>query len=154
MALALWMPAKQRFTDAAIHRYGDFQRPVGQAWRALETLPDGSRIAWFGPAAYQYYAVFGRRLQFVPRPVEFDGSPYQPLHEAWRRDHFSWWSDAETSNLSPLVANLIASQVNYVLVTKWNLDAWPPQQHVLATSDQAQAVYDDGYSTIWKVTLR
>jgi hypothetical protein len=49
------------------------------------------------------------------------------------------------------VTNLIANNINYVLVTKESLDRWPPQQHILATSGRAQPVYDDGYSTIWKM---
>jgi hypothetical protein len=151
IALVLWMPVKQRLTDAVIHRYDDTPGPIREAWRALETLPDGSRISWFGSGAYQYYPTFGRRLQLIPSPVEDDGSPYRPLHRRWRTDQPSWWADAPPRDLSPLVTNLIANNINYVLVTKESLDRWPPQQHILATSGRAQPVYDDGYSTIWKM---
>ena len=83
VGLALWAPHKHKLTDERIHGYGSKQRPIGRGWKALEGLPSGASIAWFGPGAYQYYPLFGRNYHLVPRPVAADGSPRMTEYKRW-----------------------------------------------------------------------
>jgi len=156
--LAVWAPYKQRATDQNIYGYTIKDQPVGAAWRELNTRSDiseGARIAAFGITGplFWYYPTFGRKLELVPTFVEADGSPSLRLHERWEREKKSLW-ETEDLDLSQLVTHLEANAVDYVLVSKMGGDVWPPQQAVLASSERAQAIYEDGYSTIWKLTAR
>ena len=152
-ALAVSGPLLEGRQRVSMYDTGGAKRPVGQGWRAVERLPDGASIAWFGPTAYQYYPLYGRRLQFSPCPVNADGSAYEHLHERWLRhaDGFRWWGGEREPELDDLLENLRRSGAEYVFVTKWQGDHWPPQQAVLAGSGQAHCEYDDGYSAIWRL---
>jgi hypothetical protein len=154
--LAAWAPHKQRLTDASLYAYGPERGPIGDVWRSLEDLPAGARIAWFGSEAYQYYATFGRHAQLTPSHVGQDGRPGLALHERWREDPATarWWATwgRPLPDMSALVENLHAADIGYVLDTKWASGAWPAQHKVLSESADARAVYDDGYSVVWKVT--
>ncbi len=152
-AIALIAPRIQRMNDSRIYAYGGAQRPVGAAWRAADALPSGSRVAWFGPAAYQYYPLMGRRLQLSPCAVTEEGHPLEPLHVTWLRNPrgFQWWAEPGKPDLSRVVENLAAAGVDYVLVTKWDEDAWPPQRAALSASGRASMVYEDGYSELWRL---
>lgn len=154
IGLALCRSHQKQLTDGRIYNYGDEVRPIGAGWAALEMLPKGSRVSWFGPTAYQYYPIFGRWLQLVPRRVNADGSSYEHLHLRWLRDPKSttWWAKRKVGDLSKLTENLLENKIDYVFVTKWNSDEWPVQQNILAESGKAKRIYDDGYSAIWQVS--
>ncbi len=157
VALAALAPLKQRLNDRWLHTWGDGSRPIGDGWRAVNALPEGSRIAFFGPVAYQYYPLFGRQLQLEPYAPAADGSPYPRLADLWRKDPENtvwWWGQPRPTSCDRLVENLLANGVDFVFVTQWDRHDWPPQQQALATSGQADAVYDDGYSVIWKLKER
>jgi hypothetical protein len=152
LLIALLAPYKQRLTDFGIYAYGSPQHPIGRAWQAIDRLPTGSRVAWLGRSAYQYYPIFGRSLQLTPIAINSDGSSQQPMHEVFRRKHIQWWGDDQDGgDLSNLVPNLVSNDVAYVLISKWDQDKWPPEQEFLANSGQAESIYDDGYSAIWKI---
>jgi len=149
--LAIVAPYKQRLTDLGFHATGDAQHPIGDAWRALEGLPAGARIAWYGPATWTYYPMFGRRLHLNPTAVH-DGVPYRPVHELFREHSYRWWYRREEApDPGGLLSSLIAARVSYVFVTKWDADDWPPEQEALEKSGRARAIYDDGYSVIWAI---
>jgi hypothetical protein len=159
LLIALWAPYKQRLTDAKIYNYREpadgTLHPFTRAWQALEAVPKGSRVSWFGSGSYQYYPVFGRKLHLIPTQVNADGSHYQPMHELFRHKPFQWWgSDGEKSeqDLSRLLPNLVAIGVDYLLVTKRNQDEGVRLQAALANSGQAQPIYEDGYSVIWRIS--
>lgn len=153
VGLLLLAPHKQRRTDEDIHEYGSSSEPIGAAWQALEALPAGSRVAWLGGHSHPYYPLFGRRLQFRPIALDRDGTPAVPLHVRWERDPegTAWWEEDEEPPLGGLVANLLATDVDYVLVSCWRRPGWPPQYEVLKQSGAADAVYDDGFSSIWRL---
>ena len=152
--LAWWAPRKQAATDAKLYeyRYSENRGPVTKGWRALEDLPEASRVAWFGVGDYEYYPLFGRRLNLVPVKVLGDGTLHEPLHERWRRDPQGtrWWERDRPCDAAALLPNLRKARVEYVLVTR-NEDRWPPQDAALASSTQARKVFDDAYSVIWKL---
>jgi hypothetical protein len=149
--LAIVAPYKQQLTDLGFHGSGDAQHPIGEGWRALEDLPAGARIAWYGPATWTYYPLFGRRLHLNPTAV-YDGWPYRPVHELFRQHSYPWWNRSkEAPDPSRLLSSSIAAQVSYVFVTKWDGDDWPPEQVALEKSGRARAIYDDGYSVIWAI---
>jgi hypothetical protein len=157
--VALWMPFKQRLTDSRLWEFENSTRPIGAAWRALESLPKGARIAWFGP--FQYYPLYGRHLQHVPVALFPDGAPYQPLHIQWRNDPTAveWWPSRGEREPVPLLENLRKAKIEFVFVSRYNnfnwdyplTDCWPRQQHVLLRSHEADKVFDDGYSVIWRL---
>lgn len=156
LASLAFVPVKQRLTDANLFRFGTRALPVGAAFRVLESLPRGSRLALFmaEPGDYNhYYPLFGRRLRHVPVPVERDGSARPPLHRRGRR---GWWSDWQRLNdpVDPalLRRNLAAAGVDYVLVTRWTLGNWPAQRAALEAIPEARKLFDDGASALY--TLR
>jgi hypothetical protein len=146
-----WLPVKQRLTAAELYgTAGD----VGPAWRALESLPSGARVAWFGVESWRVYPYWGRAWQLRPIRVLADGSAYRPLHERWRERHFQWGEHNPSAALpqpSRLVGALTGNGIQYVVVSKWRGRPWPPQQDALAASGQAQIVWQDAYSVIWKL---
>jgi hypothetical protein len=155
--LAAWAPRKQEKTNANLYAFAGQECAGAAALKALEDLPPGSSLAVFGEFAYQYYPAFGRKLELRPAVVEGDGTLYQPLHLRWRQGQGSLWDHAQQeSDLTHLVENLMASGVDYVLVTKWGGGAWPRQQAVLeeqlpASSPEAKPMYTDACSAIWKL---
>jgi hypothetical protein len=153
VGLLFLAPEKQRRTDEEIHEYGSKDEPIGAAWQALEALPAGSRIAWLGGHSHPYYPLFGRRLQFRPVALDRDGTPAVPLHVQWQRDPEGtpWWEEEEEPPLGELMTNLLATDVDYVLVSRWRRPDWPAQYGVLRRSGQAESVYDDGFSSIWRL---
>jgi hypothetical protein len=153
--LAIWAPQKADMTAAALHATGGTDRPIGAAWRVIDSLPPGSRIAWFGPAAYQYYPLFGRRFQHRPVAVDPDGTPRPLLHRLFA-EHPEWTGERGRGrqwDLHALTGNLHAAGVEYVLVTKWDATQWPPQQAILQRCAGWEKRFDDGYSTLWRATL-
>jgi hypothetical protein len=112
----------------------------------LEQLPAGARITWFDNLdGWEYYPIYGRRWQFVPYPVNRDGTQFQPVHVNWR-------TLTEGPADSPEVArNLLKGQAQYIFVSKHRLDQWPPQYEVIARSGVVRKVYDDGYSAIFEI---
>jgi hypothetical protein len=150
---AMVVPFHERHLAEVVRKVGDKGQPIGKAWSAIENLPKGARIAWFGPTSYWYYPLYGRRYRLVLRPVTRNGAPLRHLHERWRDNSEKIIASAGDKGVGfdNLLDNLIRSGVDYVFVTKWRGEKWPPQQAVLAASDRADAVYDDGYSSIWHV---
>jgi len=155
VVMAILTPYKQQLTDANIHNYGSIEHPIGRVWQAIENIPDGSSVAFFGPKTYQYYPIFGRKFQQIPHPVNGKGLPVRPVHENFRqKPSRRWWGPTGKTgkvDLSELVDNLIAGGVDYVLVTHRRGHEWPPQREALANSEYVQLIYDDGYSVIWRI---
>ena len=153
LACLVLLPLKQRLTDANLFRTGTPSLSVGHGWRALESLPRGSRLAMFmaEPGEYNhFYPLFGRRLQHVPVPVERDGSARPALHLRPRR---GWWSEWERLDepVDPalLARHLAASGVDHVLVTRWTLGRWPPQRRALESIPGVITLFDDGASALY-----
>ena len=67
----------------------------------------------------------------------------------------AWWSAWEHRDdpLDPrlLRRNLAAAEVDYALVSRWSLGAWPAQYEALRSTAGGEPVYDDGYSVIWRL---
>lgn len=163
VALALLGPARQRLTDRSLRSavvqadWTGAGEPMSSLLEFIETLPPGARLGWFAVHPHFCYPFFGRRLQFEPVDLAADGRARAPLHVRWRDGHpEGWWvlagsvleRDAELRQLS---ANLAESGVNYVIVTKWRLGEWPPQQGALENGDGLlREVYNDGYSAVWE----
>ena len=68
-AVLLLGPVVQRRADTEVFSHQSEGHPLGEAWRALNSLPANSKIACLGPTAQQQYPVFGRRLDKVPISV-------------------------------------------------------------------------------------
>jgi hypothetical protein len=158
VALAVWMPVKQRLTDRNLFQYKIRNGPIGAAWETLEELPEGSKIAFFmsEPFLYtQFYPLFGRRLQHEPIPVDATGAPRRLLHESWDGDTRHWWSSWQERrravDAGALVGNLRKASIDYVLTTRWSLGEWPAQHDALRSLPAAVPVFDDGYSTLWEL---
>ena len=151
--LALWVPKQQELTDRRLYSQGSRRKPIGAAWQAVDKLPQGAILTWFGPGAYQYYALFGRNYQLIPQRVRSTGRTWTTEYDEWRqrleRDAAGIARQPPTDQ--EFVDNLVSGGIQYVFVTKWDGNKWPSQQDILAGSDRAQAIYQDGYSTIWRL---
>jgi len=147
--LAICLSGQEKATKKHLYDYSH----LGGSWEAIEGLPAGSRITWFGNWVYQYYPLFGRHLQLDPVRVYDDGSLYKQPHCGWEDNiEYDDWVKAKIpmeSNL--LIPNLISSRIEYVVVTQGSNNQWPPQKKVLAASGKLEKIYDDGYSVIWRM---
>ena len=153
-ALTLCMPYQQKKTDQRIFNY--YPGRSGKIWQGIETLPDGARLAYFGPSSFEYYPLFGRRLQFVPCKVNSEGLPYVPLHHRWRTDpeNISWWGKKHTKPaFEDLMTNLANADVDYVLIARPQKGKWPRQQTILEESQRTQRVSGNEHFTVWKINL-
>jgi arylsulfatase A-like enzyme len=159
-ALALLAPEKQRRSDENLFHYQQRRAPIGRAFREVDRLPAGSRLALFmsEPQDYaQFYPLFGRRLQHTPVAVERDGRARRPLHERASADgaRGDWWSGwhARDAALDPasFASALAAQRVDYALVTSWSLGEWPPQEAALAAAPNAARIWSDGTSSLWRI---
>jgi hypothetical protein len=152
---------------------------VANGWRELETLPSGSRIAWFDNFNWEYYPMYGRRWQLVPVPVNPDGTSFRPLHESWRGMHradlllalaggapstairsatglrhtlFRPYRNRDSVSGDELLQNLVRAGVQYVFVSKNRSNTWPAQYEQLERLAGVTRVYNDGYSAIFKIS--
>lgn len=165
LALSFWAPYSQKLNDETI--YNNLNLPwkwrfcaeMGDAWRYLETLPKGSRIAPFGSADWLYYAVFGRKLQFRPRFLR------KHLHEYWRREGTFWdgWikgGKAGSSRFSWCYTNtdtqvfledLLLEEVDYVFVSKEDEETWPYPRQMLGASERVRVIFDNGCAAVYQI---
>lgn len=161
-SLVLWMPYAQQLTDAKVY---DFKKnnsclSIGRAWRFMEeNLPDKARVTGLGAARWLSYPLYGRRFQFIYRYSR------RSMHEYWRREGTFWdhWDKDDKYDLplfslprpnrssSYFLSELVAAEVDYVLVAKVLYDKWPPEHKLLASSDRVEEVYKDDCSAIWKI---
>ena len=165
VSLSAFHPTKLSKTSDALYAYDGPQKRVGKAWKELERLPAGSRIAFFmsEPEEYtQYYPIFGRHLQFQPAYVDADGAARKPMHELSGQEMPGWWGEWEETSSGwgrrtpaipgeQLFRNLLASGTDFVLSSRWSLGRWPPQHFLLRETPQAVEVFNDGYSAIWDI---
>jgi hypothetical protein len=153
VGLVLIQPVAQYLTDQRVFKYGLPESPIGQAWQAMESLPAGSRIGWFTNKPQEYYPLFGRALNKIPVPLDPNGVRYRPLHiiSAETRSMLSWWGGEATPEVSRFAENIRRTGIDFVLVSKWGGQDWPPQQDILRKSAGILPVYEDGHSTIWKI---
>ncbi len=155
-----YAPLKAERTDAAFARSvtradrGGGALPMDGLLAALESLPAGSRVAWFSEKPAFCYWAYGRRLQLEPTPVDVDGLPLPPLHIRSRRPWTGdWWVLA--GSLQPparaeadLAANLRLGGIEYVITTRWLGSGWPAQEEQLACSAGLPEVFRDAGSAI------
>jgi hypothetical protein len=143
------MLARQRATDRVVSAMEKY------SWAAIESLPAGSRIAWFtSHKADRYYGVFGRRLQLVPVVVEPDGSPFHFLHEDWRTFRPTFLDLKERPlDMERLPENLAVQRIEYAMMTRANAgDPWGVQYTVLHRSKHAKLVTEENELAIFKLT--
>jgi hypothetical protein len=147
--LCMAMPARQRATDRLVSAMSEY------SWGALESLPAGSRVAWFTThQSDRYYGVFGRRLQLVPVVVEPDGSRFRFLHEDWRTFHRTFLERKERPlAMAELCGNLTARRVEYALLTRPRPDqSWAAQYSALIESKRATLVTEEQTHAVFKLT--
>jgi hypothetical protein len=151
-ALALLAPWKQHGTNEKLYtqRRGVCRGPIAQSWRFLEDLPDGARVTWLGPGNFDYYPLFGRRLDLVPCIVGDDGRPYRHLHE--RPRHERQWGPPVAVSLDHVVENLAAARVEYVLVTRGPDGTWTPHRKLLLDSGRATVVKQNESAALLKLS--
>jgi len=128
-------------------------RTVTREWNALGDVPSGSRIAWFSTfEGYKYYRAFGRKLRFVPVPVDENGSRTQFMHEYWRKYKPTWWVQLPRPE-SPhgLMHNLRAQHVTHVLIMKRQGGPWPGPQEILIKAKGVHAIKKQKSMTLFAI---
>ncbi len=151
--IAAYAPYKQALTDNNIHTYAHRRgNPfAGSAWKLLGMVPDGARVAAFGPRMWMYYPLFGRRFQLVPCPGNKNAAAYVHYHQ--RPPGTVWWWHTEGTKFNPETfrVNLINRGVQYVLTTKGQAPEWPIQHHALAKWGAAELIHEDVRSALWRI---
>jgi hypothetical protein len=133
-------------------------------WRALDSLPDGSRVTFRGNVALRLsysYPLFGRQLQLEPVAVDYQGRIRSPLHEDDRELKRDWWWEFER-NREPnpdFIVELARSRIDYILINSWSLlftgsekIHWPAERELLRVSERAYLHYSDEHSEIYSIT--
>jgi len=154
--LAVWHPYKKQLTDKNFY---SSIGPAGQVFKELENFPDASRIGYFSTLPYNntpFYRLFGRRLQMIPVPLDYDGSIPGPLHIRWLEKYGSWWEEWDKLNIKiseqTFRSNLLQSAVQYVIMAKFPYNDWPTQYDIFKGMGNAMQIFDDGHSAIWKIS--
>lgn len=151
-SVAVTAPLRQRLTDAYYTTFGTPHFAARLGFRTIETLPPGSRITWFGPHPYMYYPYFGRRWQHTPVATYADGSIYPHAHVRFRAGESRWWWHHEKKSAEGLDSRLLESGIDYVFMMRTVDGGWPTQKELLDRSKIAFEVYNDGGSSIWKLS--
>ena len=86
----------------------------------------------------------GRRFQLRGLIVDGSGRAATPLHQNWQQR-----SPPEPGLPESLAANLRASNVDFVLVTRSADGRWPSQQAELEAAAGVSAVYEDEAAVVW-----
>lgn len=157
LLLAISIPYQASRTAERVfsHRYRHMH--VGAAWRVVDALPAGSRIAWFrNNPGRQSYPIYGRDLQLRPVQIAPDGTPARPVHELWRSGQFSiqtykFQTEVDTRHLENVVDNLMAQRMDYVLVTRLQGADWAPIREALKTSTRSALVRRGDLYELWQV---
>lgn len=129
-------------------------KPMGDAYFALEALPAGTRIARFTNHDYLNSPLFGRHWQFVPVFTDAAGKALLPLHAEFRANPnlafftFEW---PVMPSAQELVSNLRAERIGAVLVSKFDVDDWPPHRALLASSAAATPIFSDESTVIFVI---
>jgi hypothetical protein len=153
--LMFWYPYKKQLTDKNFY---SSIGPAGKVFQELENFPDSSRIGYFSTLPYNntpFYRLFGRRLQMIPVPLDYDGSIPGPLHIRYLQKYGSWWEEWDKVDIEidgqKFKSNILQSAVQYVIMAKFPYNKWPAQYNIFKSMGNAMQIYDDGYSAIWKV---
>ena len=120
----------------------------------LIEVPPDARMACFMNRSYDFLPLFGRHYQFDPVVVDANGTPTLALHERFGRDPKFTMSVSKAKppkESAELLNNLRTAGINYILVSKWPANDWPPQYALLVGSDDVRVFYQDDYSVIWKL---
>jgi hypothetical protein len=141
---------EQRMTE----RVFAYDSPESAAWRFVDSLPDGARIAHFRSLSYPLY---GRRLQHLPIAVAEDGRLLDPMHVRFDRERFVYLFE-KTPPWTPegLMRNLEDSGADYVFITLRRLPGLDPDAAIahraaLRSSAHVDVVYDDGISAVFRI---
>jgi hypothetical protein len=145
---APWVKYIAQVADREVFSQKYFDEPRGGCWEALEFLPSGSCITWFGPSNC-CYELFGRRYQFVPVAVNGDGTLLTPLHQrsAGGTGAIGWWAPSITPEAVSFISNLQALGIKFVVVQKTGR-VWPPQDAILRSAPHSRVRFDDGSNRI------
>ena len=136
------IPHNKKLTSETIKNYGHANQPIGKGWIKINTLPDNSKITWFGESTYQYYPLFGRSLHLNPCDVDEYGNQNLPLHKQ---------DTKKLKQTTNLIANLNRQKTDYVFFSKKTDKNWPAQYNVLLKSNEIKEIYNDGCSAILKL---
>jgi hypothetical protein len=153
--LMFWYPYKKQLTDKNFY---SFTGPAGKVFKELENFPDASRIGYFSPLPYNntpFYRLFGRRLQMIPVPLDYDGSVPGPLHIRYLEKYGSWWDEWDKLDIEinerEFQINIQQSNVQYVIMAKFPYSKWPLQHDIFKKIENSMQIYNDGYSAIWEI---
>lgn len=129
--------------------------------RAIDELPDGSRIAQLTNRTWENWHLWGSRFQHQPVIVDEHGAELLPLHEAHRRKlirgpeghpRFGVPSAYRYNDPERLINNLDSLKLDYLFITKFNFgeQRWAPQRDDVRSSGRWELIWQDGFSEIYR----
>ncbi len=151
---------KQDYTSERRARFSPMGRRHADAWRALDTLPDGSWIAWLSDMPETHalnLPLMGSNLQFRQVPVDRHGIRIdQPLHERWEDEpEWWWWAFKEKPGKDrPVVENLLRTGARYLVLSRCHQSRggpWPRPHSTLVTTNLQARLYNDRCVEIWEL---
>jgi hypothetical protein len=149
------LPFAQRTTDERIFNQEEEKKPGGAAWKALNDLPAGSQVAWFGNRFIDIYPLYGRTFDKTALALDPDGRPSERLDRSYARlgGSYHWFGEPPAFTVATFADNVKNSGADYVFLTKSISNEWPPQFYALVSSPLGKMVYNDGFSAIWKLGI-
>lgn len=127
-----------------------------QRWLAVEALPAGTRVTWITRfRSWQYYGMFGRRLQLVPYRIDRDGSVDRPLHLDWRTTRPTWWAPAVRKKIGrDFVERLREQGLQAVLFFRKTKKArWGRRYQLVERSPHAKLIHKDERSVLFALDV-
>jgi hypothetical protein len=165
LALALLVASardaeKQAYTSEKRSRFSDMGKRHADAWRALDTLPDGSWVAWLSDMPETHalnLPLMGSRLQYRQIPVDRHGIRIdRPLHERWKEEpQWWWWAFKEKpAKDQPVLENLLRSGAGFLVLSRCHHNRggpWPRPHSMLVATHLPARLYHDKCVEIWDV---
>ncbi|MCC5876383.1 MAG: hypothetical protein JJU11_09225 [Candidatus Sumerlaeia bacterium] len=131
-----------------------------EVMKAIDTLPEGSRVAQFSPMVWEFGYLYGSHAQHELVFIDQNGLLMSELHVAHKERRIGGPTGHPTFGLQvhfhynqpdKVAANTLAAGVEYLLVTKYSFDEaeWPPQRDGLRKAGLHTLVWENGHSEIY-----
>ena len=160
VVLTLRTPAKIEQTAQNTYSFSRGGRLHEKAWRALNKLPDGAKVAWISdlPASHGWILPnLGSRLQHRIVPVDHLGSlKTQPIHLRWRNEPSDWWQGFHNAaqDGAEVLKNLRKAGVEVAVVSRCQRSRrgqWPRVHEALLAADPSARLYRDKCAEVWRL---
>ncbi len=160
LVLCVWRTEEK--TLASTRSLHSVSRPLSAGWKAIESLPPGTRLAAqsFDPPSHTLvYPLFGRRYQLRPTAIDSSGASQSLLHDSWRSHPQNWWwefTDPVRAGINRSLKNMRACGLDTLVLQRhpWlgNKNNTLSLRRAVLKLTFEKRVYTDPITEIWDIS--